>query len=240
MDNNTQITKEESIGKINKFGKIAAVLTKIAKIIMIVGLCLAVVGTVAVAFLPKELLQVSIEMSGDVGIDLSSFNVNFSKQQQESIKNGIINDNSTFNFDGYVLSQISDIEVDESSFYFTAQGETKTFNLRDVLLVMIVADFYLIVALITAIYINRLATAFRDCESPFEDNVIKKMQKLAISLIPLLVIKAILSAIASGLFTGSFSVSFSGISIISVLVIFGLTYVFKYGAKLQQESDETL
>ena len=92
-------------------------------------------------------------------------------------------------------------------------------------------------------FVGALCKAFRYCESPFEENVIKKMQNLAISLIPWTIISAIADSFATSLLdAGSFEFGI-GVDmnvVLVIILIFGLVYIFKYGAVLQRESDETL
>jgi hypothetical protein len=91
-------------------------------------------------------------------------------------------------------------------------------------------------------FASSLCKAFRDCETPFEDNVIKKMQNLAYSLIPWVFVSAATDSVVSSLTTNMVAITFGidfGVVLI-ILIVFALVYIFKYGAVLQQESDETL
>ena len=98
-------------------------------------------------------------------------------------------------------------------------------------------------ALVTLFFVGALCKAFRYCESPFEENVIKKMQNLAISLIPWTIISSIAESFVTNLlnvgrFEFGIGVDFNVVLVIAL--IFVLVYIFKYGAVLQRESDETL
>ncbi len=75
-----------------------------------------------------------------------------------------------------------------------------------------------------------------------EKNVIKKMQYFAYSLVPWAVVSMISDSIRESILNNKLSVMFSidlGVVLI-VLVVLLLVHIFKYGAVLQQESDETL
>ncbi len=95
---------------------------------------------------------------------------------------------------------------------------------------------------VTLYFIGFLCKAFRDCESPFEENVIKKMQHLAYALIPWTVASSLVEIVINNIIRGNKGIALSvdfGV-ILVVLLVFLLAYIFKYGAILQQESDETL
>lgn len=68
------------------------------------------------------------------------------------------------------------------------------------------------------------------------------MKNLAISLIPWVVLSNISDMFLQYIMTGNYNIALSiNLKIVLVIVlIFALIYIFKYGAVLQQESDETL
>ena len=68
------------------------------------------------------------------------------------------------------------------------------------------------------------------------------MTSFAFSLIPWVFLSSLVNSVSNSITTGGPHVSLSinlGMILI-ILVIFALTLIFKYGAVLQQESDETL
>ena len=107
---------------------------------------------------------------------------------------------------------------------------------------MLVLALNITMVMVTLCFISSLCKAFRDCESPFEENVVRKMRNLAYSLIPWAIFSTITNSVADSLLMNKVSVNFTvdlGVIMI-VLVVFVLVHIFKYGAMLQQESDETL
>ena len=65
--------KNEVISKINTIGKAGNIISKIAKIIMIIGLVGCIVGTVLLSFIPKDF--VTFNMSGDAVITVNTDNM---------------------------------------------------------------------------------------------------------------------------------------------------------------------
>jgi hypothetical protein len=86
---------------------------------------------------------------------------------------------------------------------------------------------YAAFTLIVVIFAGKLAKALETCQSPFEESVTKAMKHFAFSLIP-----------AGFTFVTDGSLNLTMVLIILAVIIF--SYIFSYGAKLQQESDETL
>ena len=67
-------------------------------------------------------------------------------------------------------------------------------------------------------------------------------QNLAYSLIPWAFFTTVSDGMVTGMMTGKtqFNVGVDLGMVLVIVIIFALTYIFKYGAVLQQESDETL
>ena len=91
-------------------------------------------------------------------------------------------------------------------------------------------------SLVSCIFGKRLADALAKCDSPFEENVLKKMKAFGFSLIPFAVVSLIIKGV--GLLTALFT-------LIIILFIIQMRFqfypgIFNYGAELQKESDETV
>ncbi len=236
--------KEDAISKINKMGRIATIITVIAKIVIIMALIGVFVSTVAAAFIPKDFLSVSTDSRFMVNIDFSSFDKMLTDEEviqgrQEVEK---ILEEETADGAGYSINAI-DINNDGIYVDVTDTANNIDFNLHSLVWVLLFVFFYLAMTLVTLFFIGFLFKAFQNCKSPFEQNVIQKMKNLAFSLIPWAVLSTVRDSVIRSFFTKS--IQFNGVGIdlkivMAVLIILALTYIFQYGAVLQQESDETL
>lgn len=230
--------KEQAIQKINKIGKISSILTLIAKILIGMGLAATIIGAVTCFLIPTSLVKVTTTRAWVVDVDFSSLGVSIPEDElettQEQIEQEFVGEEEEYSQVEVLLTQ-NNVKVTEE------MGEY-SFTMRDVAGVISMGAIILLMTFITLFFIGALCKAFRDCESPFEENVIKKMQNFAFSLIPWSIISTITESIRDTLLNNKtsimFSVDFSVILI--VLVVLVLAYIFKYGAVLQQESDETL
>jgi hypothetical protein len=114
---------------------------------------------------------------------------------------------------------------------------------------------YCAALLVVFIFLKRLCDAFRHCDTPFSDGVIRRMTVFAWVLMIGAVLSSAAEAVGNAMIRRSidlsfslnpadmntgFEVSFSFAPILIALILLFLTMIFRYGAELQKESDETL
>lgn len=236
--------KTDAILKINKMGQIGSIILIIAKVLCILGLVGTLIGTVVIGVMPKELITFGIAGKGDVEVDLSAIGVNLSDEERAEIGKSLASGEVSGSLDvnGTTIT-FDDFSVNGNVIHLSSSGESvRRTSLHSVFPAMICALVSLALTLTTLFFAGFLAKAFKTCQSPFEENVIKKMRNFAYSLIPWVVMKSVSESIFESIFSGrldvNISIDFAMLAI--VLVILALVYIFQYGAVLQQESDETL
>ena len=235
--------KTEAINKINQFGKVGQILANIAKVLVIIALVIVTIGTITVAALPKEAFRLTLNGTAQFHMDISEFGAEFTDNDIHSITESFEDSaqDNTIDLNGakYALESIT---VDRTSMNVNTSAKSISFTLHDTLGALIVAVLTLVLSIVTLSFVSQLCVAFKNCASPFEENVIKKMQYFAFSLIPWAIMSSVSANAMRSIYTGSFDLCL-GVNlnmVIVVLVILAFTYIFKYGAILQQESDETL
>lgn len=248
--------KTEAIQKINKIGKISNIVALICKILIIIGLVFCIIGTIICFVFPKSAIKATPIQSTTIEIDYGAFGITIPEDRKElleemefsegewrieTVKSGVISGRLEIEAAGQ--SQVpSNISVTDNVVKMDMVTEGKIFTARDAGVMLLAGMIVLVMTLITLNFIGALCKAFRDCESPFEERIIKKMQRLAIVLIPWTVVSSVSDSFMSWLVSGKTGWSLSvdmGIVLV-VLIVLVLVYIFKYGAVLQQESDETL
>lgn len=234
--------KEQAIKKINKMGKVANIITTICKVCVIIGIVGALIGTIVCAVLPADL--VTMKFSGDATVvvsmeaveKLSGESIDEEELRKELFESG----NLSVDGKDYDMTEIT---LEGKNLIVKADAEKPaSITLGDIAKVCGTVVVLLAVILVTLFFIGNLCKAFRDCQTPFEENVIKKMTAFAYSLIPMVIVEGVAESVTM-FFMGKadgVGIEFDPGTVIVVLVIFALVYVFKYGAMLQQESDETL
>ncbi len=238
--------KEQTIGKINKMGKAGYIITVILRVFVVLGLIAAIAAAVAVSVLPKDAIRISVTGKADVDVDLASLlgkdrAVSVLKEQDLSEQMETYGQGGELQLEG-VSYAIDQIDAEGSHIIMSGTGEMYDFNLKKTVGPLVVALLYLVMTFITLFFIGALFKALKKCQSPFEEDVIKKMKMLAYSLIPWVVFSSISDTAANGFFNNriNFSLSVNLDMVFIVLLILALAYIFQYGAVLQQESDETL
>ncbi|MBQ3159486.1 MAG: hypothetical protein IJC00_03410, partial [Clostridia bacterium] len=88
----------------------------------------------------------------------------------------------------------------------------------------------------------KLCQAFQVCRTPIDEPVIQRMTAFAWALIVCAVVSCIAQASVGALLTGwqrmNFNLNLA--PVFTALIVFFLCMVFRYGAQLQREADETL
>lgn len=243
--------KEQAIKNINKIGKVSYIAAVVAKSFVVVGL----VASLLVSILCFTVLgdKVKMGMTGqvDLEMDCEALDINYEeldsmdeddmtvKQQKLQIGNAQVGTVVSISDKDY---KSMDVEIKDGTMFAKLESEEISFTAKDFGVLMILASISLIMTIVTISFAQSLCKEFRDCTSPFDSKVIKKMQNLAISLIPWTIISSVINSTVDSFMKGGIQLSFTldlGVVLV-VLIVFVLVYIFKYGAVLQQESDETL
>ena len=181
--------------------------------------------------------NVNVTSTGNFLNNLNSFvkieGVEDLKSLTEDAKNGLtIND-----------KDISELTVKEEDGGLNVKVKTNEISISmKKIIVCLISTFIYLLAITVALYkVKALMKSLKDAKTPFAPEVINKMSIFANTLVVVIILKtvfeAIMSSVSSGLNT---RLSIDLGSILLVAIIYVLINVFKYGAKLQQESDETI
>ncbi len=232
--------KEQAIQKINKIGKISSIFALIGKIVVGAGLVCTIIGAIICFAIPKDLVEITTAGALVMDVDFTALGVDASEFQDEAAREEAIAEMEE-SITGEDFTVI-DVSMDETGARIAGTMAEYSFTIRDGAWAVVIAAVALAMTFVTLWFVGSLCKAFRDCQSPFEENVIKKMKNLAVALIPWCIISSVSDSTFNSIISGkpSFSLSVDLGMVLVVLVVLVLVYIFKYGAVLQQESDETL
>lgn len=235
--------KQTAIRKINQIGKAGYIISVIVQVLVIIALVGTLIGGAIVAAFPKEAITMTMRGSMDVRLNSKNFDgVSITEAQMQSLQSELQSGRESFSIDDREYL-VTGVEAGEDGVRISAETSDITADLKTILWPTVLsAAVYIVVVLITVHFIKRLCKGIKDCESPFDEGVIRKIKQLAYALIPWVFISGITESIMSGAMTGRVSVDLNidlG-RVMVVLVVLALAYIFQYGAVLQQESDETL
>ena len=216
------------VKRINNLGKVSKIILIIMRIACIVGIVVTIVsGIIVLATFPTGSTAItsngvaSYEMTADTNRLPSS--ISFFEDED--------NTNESFKLFGTKFTLKDNIADNDGIRTYTMNAEfdspNSTLFKYGIAGVCFAATVYAAFTLIVVIFAGKLAKALETCQSPFEESVTKAMKHFAFSLIPV-----------GFTFVTNGSINLTMVLIILAVIIF--SYIFSYGAKLQQESDETL
>ena len=220
--------------KINTLGTVGNVLAIISRIAVIAGIVVLLLIGIAGLILPRDAVKVS--MGGTMKIHVSE------KLYQGKFPVISNLEDADFDFDGQEYESVK-VEQTDDGVIMSAEAERMEFDLRSVSKACLVGIVYLTAVLVMLYFLGSLMKEFKRCDTPFAEGVIRKMTNFAWSLIPM----AVLSGFSGRINVGSLKALSMDLSytinlsvVLVILVVFALVQVFKYGAGLQQQADETL
>ena len=235
--------KNENIKKINTAGLVGYILSVIliaGVIVAMVGIVICTAGAVSISdndINVKIATNIKINSTGDILKKLGSFisieGVDDLSALAEEARDGIkVNDDD-----------LAEVQVQENNGEFVIDAKTNeiTISMKRIIIALVASLIFLVFVTYTLFTLKALMKSLKECETPFSEDVVKKMTKFSYAVIAAVILSTFLSGFWSSLTTKfAYKLNINVESILFVAIIYILTVVFKYGAKLQQESDETL
>ncbi len=217
---------KNTVGKINTFGNVGFIISKIGMIAVMIAAIACLVATVLTCFIPKEAAKIEFQSANTATVTLDE----------------------KYDLSGMVeFEQEGTIEIANNSFTIVSGDEgiptvKSTFYLSNLKWILLVACIACAAAYFPFLFASKLCKNLKNCQTPFTAESSKQLMNLAWSLIPMSVIGSLTESIITSVFTNSVNI---GITldltvVLLVLCVFMLSYIFKYGTSLQTESDETL
>lgn len=225
--------KEEALKKINKMGKVGAVITNIFKVFIIIGIvCMIIVG-IGMVVMPKGFIKYTYKQEINAEVDMQAIGQTLSPEVLENMHSD--NDSVTFSVNGVPIEGES-VTADGDVLVVNQSNNAVEFDIHDAFWRFFVIAIELGFGLVSFIFAHKLCKAVETCITPFEENVIKSMKRFSYSLIPW-----VFNGLSEDVFSSNYHlIEINLTMVIVVLAMLALTYIFQYGAILQQESDETL
>ncbi|MBQ7475100.1 MAG: DUF2975 domain-containing protein [Clostridia bacterium] len=228
-----------STRKIKVIGKICRILSSIMAVLMIIGTSMLVLAGIVLIAIPQESIAADVEGSADVTV-YGDWVDKMTDKDFEKISEKV--EEGSFSL-RIRANKVNGIEREGNSVVLHAEGGAMHLSLRKIGFALLC--YALIPGALIAVFITlrKLMRALETEESPFSDKVVKKMTGFAISLIPYALLKPTFGKLGTMLMTsGDFDIHF-GVDLstaFAALVIILIIMIFKYGAAIQKESDETL
>ncbi len=218
--------KNENVAKINKLGKISRIFINIVRVFVIIGIVCVPIACAFVMMIPNDSVKVTGSGTAQIVIEDDSLLEHITDIEVEEADI----DGNFFGMD--VKWLVTDEKNTDNQRVINIDGGIDEFSVKHIKLMAVGSaisiEVVLVCVLIALCFAKKLALALENCNSPFEEEVLRRMKGFGIAL-----------AIWAGavLIVGGISGIVAAFVVIVVLLFIS---IFKYGAQLQQESDETL
>lgn len=215
----------KNIRNINRIGKIMKIIMRIMQVFFVLGFIAIAAVIVFVMAAPLEDIRVRPSFHVDVDYNTKDFDSSNSDLKLNNKK--FSTDIADFAFDIYTKTH----KISNTTSTLTIDGDSEEITGKEirslVIKKLIISELFIAAAFVALMFGIKLAKAFQTCSTPFSDEIITKLTSFGKSLIPL----GIVSLFTDGLGTGI---------LIPLLLLFMFISLFKYGAELQKEADETV
>ena len=245
--------------KVNVFGKIGKIIaTVLLVIVLIVGVA-AAAGGVYLSTLPDDAISIAVSGKAKIHLDESLFGTLVGSIIDElSFESSQMPDLSDEAGIGGIIPEDTEIKIglsingaDYTSAVVRYEGAIKNieaqtddfvYEIANIIKVIICGVVYVAAVALALFMLRRLFKEFESCETPFTDSVVKKLYHFGFSLIPVILVATVAESMARTLLMPSEGINLylDGGTILAFVITICLCTLFKYGVKLQQESDETL
>lgn len=224
---------------INGIGKACSIISNIAFIFCIVGFVSLIIVEIGILAFPMDKIKLSGNADAVVTIEaedmdfgIKTANYHFSENNQNGFRvdvdqEGITISDDKIDFGGIWSLDVDEVETSDNGATFKLTGDFGEFNKgaikRKLSLKMLEAFISVVATAVTLFFARRVFKELSKCETPFTDDIVKKMKVFGWVMI------------GYGVLT-----SLNLTTIVAGLAVLMLGYVFAHGKDLQQESDETL
>lgn len=234
--------KNDALEKIHKFGRIGLIVSRILLGISWVVLIVSFLFVVVLSFLPRGFFSQRTYSRNVLEVNLSDFDEELRIDQQkkeELVQNSEL---EVPNFLGNDPYRLIDVLEKDNVIQIIGENHSGKLDYQDLSIVFFSLDVGLILEIVILCYFKKFCSLFSVCETPFTEEVIETMRKLSVALIPLAVYYVIEDSVLQTILKGRLILSdqIDLTAVACILLIFLLISIFRYGAMLQKESDETL
>ena len=147
----------------------------------------------------------------------------------------VIDDNKLEMFNIAVLELDADISSEEIIEIFNNNSKVEIIGYLEMAIIFILINIIIIIALLT--YIEKIFRNIKDNNTPFTLDNVSWIKKISYLMIILIIINPLPNMLFNSLLNISEkNVGFDLISILEILIIFSMSYVFEYGYEIQKDS----
>ena len=235
--------KNETITKINKIGNVGQIIAKIAKIVISIGAIACLVAGIILLVMPDDMLTIHMEGKAAVEINMPIVDGQLVMNTGDgpTVIVGSVSTEGSLELNGMEYG-IVDITSTENGYMMNAETDKYTLTLNQLTSVVFIAVVNCTAMWVVMHFVEKLCKIFKECETPFTEEVVQTLKKVAIALIPMAFVSNLTTSLTNSIMSGNVNIviGVDMTTVLLVLIIFMLAAIFSYGTVLQQEADETL
>lgn len=214
-----KVLSEKSNKTLNGLSKAIEIVSKIVRVFVMIGIVCVALLTVVLGFMFSK-----VKISGnEIKVKGVKEKIVFvEKENGVALKIGD-EESETFN-----------IKISEVNKFLRENSVAKLATFTEVSLLIAIAYMFL-----TYLILGRIIKIFKNVRtvSPFTEDNIKHIKKIGYYLIAIVAISFLKNLISALLFDSTTS-SFNAPSIMTILFVFTISYIFEYGYKLEKEKSK--
>lgn len=251
----------KTLSQIHRFGKVGKIVMTLLLVAAIIATLLCGAAAIYVATLPEDAVKVSVTNHAQFKINESCFSSvwNFLAKSAAYSSDQSPADALKDDADSHLLPEENtklDVQLDffrqsyssatvrseNGGKIIDAESSPSEYCSRDFIVLLVFAALLCASLAAALLLLQRLFKVLSVCESPFCADFVSKLRAFGYSLLPVALISSVGETLAVRFLTAGKGACVSvqwGVLVAFAVAMFLVT-VFRYGAKLQKESDETL
>ena len=233
--------KNEIMTKVNKIGNVGQIIANIAKVVIAIGAIACLVSGIILTVLPDDMVVIHVDGKAAVEINMPMVGNQIVSEDGPSVVIGSVSTDGSLELNGMEYGVVGMTQT-ENGFLMEAEADSYTLRFNQLTSVVFLAAVNCAAMWVVMHFVAKLCKLFKECETPFTEEVVQTLKKVAIALIPMAFLSNLTTSITDSIMSGSVNIviGVDMTTILLVLIIFMLSAIFSYGTMLQQESDETL
>ena len=215
--------KEDEQKKMKGLSKAISIISKISKVCIIIGIIAVIISAIIV---PTVGFNIKVDKPGEAKVFGKVFNYDRTDKEKVII---------TYKDSKETISNQDEVRALNKVFDYIEDNELPR--------VVVFAEFALVCLIVTLVltykaldHLDKLFINIHSGDTPFTMENVDHIKKMAWLMIWLIVFPALTGVFAEFIIDADLNVGIEGNSLLTILIIFSLSYIFEYGYHIQLDS----
>ena len=235
--------KNEIMSKVNKIGNAGQIIANIAKVVIAIGAIACLVSGIILMVLPDDMVVIHVDGKAAVEINMPMVGEQIVMDTGDgpTVAIGAVSTEGSLELNGVEYGVVG-MTPTENGFLMEAEADSYTLRFNQLTNVVFLAAVNCAAMWVVMHFVAKLCKLFKECETPFTEEIVQMLKKVAIALIPMAFLSNLTTSVTDSIMSGNVNIviGVDMTTVLLVLLVFMLSAIFSYGTMLQQESDETL